>query len=244
MTIATAHTSPGATRRGWVELSVTDTGAGLDRAAIGRLFESFGQGRRGGPLGMLAAEAIAVGVGGRIVVEGVPGRGTTFTLRLPLAVDEAPAREVTPVTDGTETILVVEDEPSIRELVSAVLQGGGYTVVEAATSDELEALASKGLPVDLLLLDVVMPDTSGKELACCWHAHCPSTPVLFVSGHSDAHLRSRGTLSEEDAFLGKPFTPANLSRKVRELLDRSRVRSGVTGTGPALAHGRPAARGG
>lgn len=246
VTISTAHLGPDDAERPWVELRVVDTGDGLDRAAIGRLFESFGKGRRGGPLGMQAAEGIALRAGGRITVQGHPGQGTTFALYLPFAAEEAPppAPAEAPAPRGTETIVVVEDDPSIRELVSAVLQGGGYKVVEASGPAELETLANTGRAVDLLLLDVVMPDVSGKELASRWHARCPGTPVLYVSGYSDAHLRRRGALAEGDAFLGKPFTPASLSRKVREVFDRTRVRSGGTGTGPAQAPGRPeAARG-
>jgi two-component system, cell cycle sensor histidine kinase and response regulator CckA len=209
-----------------VALAVSDTGEGMDAATLARIFDPFfttkGPGRGTG-LGLSTVDGIVAQSGGTVWVYSEPGRGTTFKIYLPHtdqaatgAGDAAAAR----ASSGSETILLVEDEPKVRALARAILQRKGYTVLEAA--DGAQALAiydEHARAIDLLLTDVVMPRMSGREVAERLAALQPGLRVLFMSGYTDDAIVHHGVLEAEVAFVQKPITPDSLSEKVRAVLD-------------------------
>ena len=222
----------------FVALGVTDTGCGMDEHTLARIFEPFfttkGVGRGTG-LGLAVVYGVVEQNGGRIDVRSAPGEGTTFTLFLPRV--DAPLDRKGKDTSligrrgGAETILLVEDEASVRRLAAAVLQRAGYRVLEASSGEE--AMKTEGLeerPLDLVITDIVMPGLSGPELALHLKSRHPRLKVLYMSGYSEVPAEI-GALEEGATLLEKPFRVETLSRKVRELLDR---RSG-TEIRPALA---------
>ncbi|MFN2369857.1 MAG: ATP-binding protein [Candidatus Krumholzibacteriia bacterium] len=211
----------------WAVLTATDTGAGIAPADLPRVFDPFfttkEQGRGTG-LGLSTVYGIVKQSGGDVTVASEPGRGTTFRVQLPLS-GQAPAPEEPPaaVADagGTETILLVEDEPTLIRLVAKVLRGRGYTVHTAGDGQEALALAADAqLACDLLLTDVVMPRMGGPELAGRLRRARPGQKVLFMSGYTDSVLLQRGLIEGEVDLVAKPFSPAELLAKVREVLDR------------------------
>jgi len=165
--------------------------------------------------------------GGYVWVYSELGKGTTFKVYLPRvkdAVQELQAPETLPsaARKAHETILLVEDEPAVRELAQMVLSEHGYKVIEAHTPEEAERLAgNNGAEIHLLLTDVVMPGSSGRELAKRLTGRYPNLRVLYMSGYTYNVIAQDGTLEEGISFLQKPFTPQVLSEKVREVLDRS-----------------------
>lgn len=157
-----------------------------------------------------------------------PGKGATFKIYLPL-VDATPESAMTGVQPdiraGHETVLLVEDNEQVRTLARTVLTRNGYTVIEAADADEaLRVVAQHAGPPDLLLTDVVMPGTSGRLLAQRLSEEYPDLSVLYMSGYTDDAVVHHGVLAPGVAFLQKPFTPATLSRAVREVLETNRER--------------------
>jgi len=210
-----------------VTLSVSDTGCGMTEEVRQRIFEPFfttkapGQGTG---LGLAMVFGVVTQTGGHIDVMTAPGHGTTFTIYLPAVSEPATASvapEAPPVLEGCETVLLVEDEPAIRELVRKVLSGYGYTVLDAA--DGLHAIdlaAAYPAPIHLLLSDIVMPRIGGPELAQRIVARHPEMRVLYMSGYATGLGMPFGNLSPTVTLLHKPFTPASLVRKVRECLDR------------------------
>jgi PAS domain S-box-containing protein len=213
----------------YVMLSVRDTGLGMDAETKAHLFEPFfttkPQGKGTG-LGLATIYGIVRQSGGYILVDSEPGSGAEFRVYLPRT-EGIPVRIETMVRPGSrrgsETILLVEDEDSVRALASRVLRGSGYTVIEAPNADgALEKVARFSAPIELLITDVVMPRISGPELAQLLATRCPDTRVLFISGYAhDAVIRERG-LVEGAAFLQKPFTADGLLSKLREVLDTPR----------------------
>jgi len=165
--------------------------------------------------------------GGYVWVYSQLGKGTTFKVYLPRvrdAVQDLPAQEALPsaARKAHETILLVEDESAVRELAQMVLSQRGYRVIEAHTPEEAERLAgNNGAEIHLLLTDVVMPGSSGRELAKRLTGRYPNLRVLYMSGYTYNVIAQDGTLEEGISFLQKPFTPQVLSEKVREVLDRS-----------------------
>jgi CheY-like chemotaxis protein len=162
--------------------------------------------------------------GGHVVVCSEPGQGTTFKVYLPRAQEEVAARTPHPSPQaalrGSETVLLVEDEEGVRTLVRQVLRGRGYTVLEAGDGAQALRVTEMHLrPIHLLLTDVVMPGVGGRGLAARLAALHPGVKVLFVSGYTDHALVRLGVLEEQVHFLPKPFTPADLARKVHEVLD-------------------------
>lgn len=140
--------------------------------------------------------------------------------RVDEAVPEEPAMKMEPTAGGTETILLVEDVDSLRELARDILEGQGHTVIEACSgSAALQELERRAGPVDLLLTDLVMPAMSGRELADQITGRNPGTKVLYMSGYTDDSLERHGALESGMAFGEKPFTIDGLLRKVREVLD-------------------------
>ena len=210
-----------------VMLAVRDSGAGMDEATMSRLFEPFfttkEQGKGTG-LGLSTVYGIVKQSGGHIAVESSPGKGATFNILLP-QVDQDPAesvstQEVSDLSPGTETVLLVEDDDSVRDLAREILEMNGYTVLEASNGVEaLELVECRPGEFDLLVTDLVMPLLGGRELAEKVLSRLPHTPVLYFSGYTDSAVLHQGELAAGTFFLQKPFTPAALAGKVREALD-------------------------
>jgi two-component system, chemotaxis family, CheB/CheR fusion protein len=214
----------------YVMLSVADTGTGMDAETQSHLFEPFFTTKPRGlgtGLGLSTISGIVKQSGGHVWAYSQLGQGTTFEVYLPHVEAEAESAAVSstqaPVPRGSETILLVEDEPLVRRLASTVLQENGYRVLEAANGPEALRLAgSQTGNIDLLLTDVVMPRMSGREAADRLASERRDMKVLFMSGHAEDALSHHGVLDPEFAFLPKPFTPESLSLKVREVLDDHR----------------------
>jgi signal transduction histidine kinase len=212
----------------YVVLSVRDTGAGMDAQTRSRVFEPFfttkSSGQRTG-LGLAMAYGIVQQSGGHIAVESERGHGTAFHIHLPLLdadADSGPAEE--PPAEGArgqETILVVEDEESIRELARELLAGLGYGVLCAESGETALAAAERHSgPIHLVLADVVMPGLEAPDLVARLRETRPSTRALYMSGHSGPELASHGFDEGRPDFLPKPFGRDLLARRVREILDR------------------------
>ena len=214
----------------YVTLSVQDAGSGMDTATLARIFEPFFTTKepgKGTGLGLSTVHGIVHQSGGYIGVDSAPGRGTTFTIYLPRIAAGAVITDAAPPAPsgamrGTETVLLVEDEEEVRRLASEILKGCGYTVLE--TGDPLEALTMaerRSGAVDLLVTDMVMPAMGGSELAERLTITCRGMRVLYISGYTDEMITQAGTSGSGRAFLHKPFTPHDLTRKVREVLTRA-----------------------
>ena len=209
---------------GEVQLTVTDSGSGMDDDTVSRIFEPFfttKEDGKGTGLGLATVYGIVTQSGGEISVASQLGSGSRFRVRLPLSEDEAPAGEHVEEASapaGSESVLLAEDEETIRRLVTEVLTRNGYRVVAAATGDEaLELLERHGAAIDLLLTDIVMPGMSGPDLARAAQLRNPALRVLYTSGYA-----SEPDEAFEDpnvAFIGKPFSPQALVAKVRDVLD-------------------------
>jgi len=212
----------------YVLLAVTDTGIGMTADTVAHIFEPFyttKESGRGTGLGLSTVYGIVKQSGGYIWVYSELGKGTTFKVYLPRVKDAVQVSAVeTPASTthkGHETILLVEDEPAVRELTHMVLSERGYKVIEALTPEDAERLAgNNGADIHLLLTDVVMPRMSGRELAKRLTGRYPNLRVLYMSGYTYNVIAQDGTLEEGISFLQKPFTPQVLTQKVREALDR------------------------
>lgn len=211
----------------YVVLSVSDTGMGIEEGLRGHIFEPFFTTKepgKGTGLGLATVYGAVQQSGGTIWVYSEPGQGTTFKIFLPRiygGAEAAPAQSgKSPAPRGTETLLVVEDKDSLRELAVMVLQRQGYTVLEAADGKEaLEKAATYPATIHLLVTDVVMPQMGGRELAIRLREARPGLKVLYTSGYTDDTVIRNGALEAGIAFLQKPFTPSVLSTRVREVLD-------------------------
>ncbi len=211
----------------YVLLAVRDNGHGMDAETRSHLFEPFfttkEQGKGTG-LGLSTVYGIVKQSGGSITVESAPGRGTTFRIYFPRVEEEVPGTtggvEAIDQARGRETILLVEDEPSVRSLVHETLRLHGYTVLEARHGIEALLTSTKYVgPIHLLLTDVVMPQMSGPEVAEKLLTVRPGIKVLYMSGYPDHPVFDQGGVSRETGFLPKPFSPHLLTQKVREVLD-------------------------
>ena len=225
---------PGLAPGSYVTMAVRDTGIGMKAEMQAHIFEPFfttketGQGTG---LGLATVLGIVEQSGGAIRCESEPGRGTVFTIFLPAvaeAVDKGarPAGGLAKAPKGSEVILVVEDEDMVRALARRVLEASGYVVHEARNGREGLALceAHEG-PIDLLVSDVVMPELGGRELAEAAVKLRPGLKVMFMSGHTQDVVLKEG-VQKGTAFLQKPFTPAGLAQKVREVLDSNAASAG------------------
>jgi two-component system cell cycle sensor histidine kinase/response regulator CckA len=219
--------NPGARSGEYAVLIITDTGTGMNEEVRSHIFEPFfttkEQGKGTG-LGLATAYGIVKQSDGYITVDSEPGRGTTFRMYFPRAAGAASASglgERSALSPrGTETILMVEDEPGVRRLSRTILEAQGYTVLEAASGDEALIVARSHVEeIHLVATDVVMPGMSGPALWDRLHAVHPQARVLFISGYTDDAIASHGVLESGIAFLQKPFTPFALAQKVREVLD-------------------------
>ncbi|HEX5724364.1 MAG TPA: PAS domain S-box protein [Longimicrobiaceae bacterium] len=212
----------------YVLLSVRDTGHGMDAETAERAFEPFFTTKpsgRGTGLGLSTVYGIVKQSGGYIWIDSAPEVGTTVRIYLPPAEVEEPAeaeRVPTPAPPpgGAETLLLVEDEDTVRVLARRVLERSGYTVLEARDGAQALVVASlhRG-PLHLLLTDVVMPNLGGRELARRIRAERPELPVLFISGYAEEAVKGHGVLEPGTAFLEKPFTAEVLAARVRQVLD-------------------------
>lgn len=208
-------------------LDFTDTGTGMDEQTLSHLFEPFFTTKergRGTGLGLSTSYGIVKQNQGEILVRSRPGAGSTFSIYLPTVTEDidAPSLRESPRDQhrGSETILVVEDEDGVRRVLLEMLRAQGYRVIAAGSGKEaLNLVEDHSLPVDMLVTDVVMAKMSGKDLADALHAKRPELPVLFVSGYAESGIVREGVVEPGAEFLQKPFTPDELCRKVRSVLD-------------------------
>lgn len=208
----------------YVTLTVRDTGCGMDAEIRSHIFEPFFTTKekgKGTGLGLSMVYGVVKQSGGYIWVESEPGQGACFTLYFPRVEAELPAKKNVSVVGraiAPETILLVEDEDSVRELVRRVLEAKGYKVLEARRGEQaLEAAEKHPDPIRLLLTDVVMPHMNGQELARRLAPSHPEAKVIFMSGYIGSTAQGK-ELESDGAFLHKPFTSDALARKVREVL--------------------------
>jgi CheY-like chemotaxis protein len=217
----------------YVMLAVSDTGGGMSRETAARVYEPFFTTKalgKGTGLGLSTVHGIVKQSGGHIELYSELGQGTTFKVYLPRVEESAEAAlaSISPIgrSEGTETLLLVEDEDTIRRVMRESLELLGYLVLEAKDgSHAITHCERRGQPIDLLITDVVMPLMSGPELVQRISTVRPGLRVLFVSGYADHALVHRGLRTAGSAFLQKPFTPERLARKVRELLDESQQKA-------------------
>ena len=214
----------------WVALSVSDTGQGMDEEIQRKIFEPFfttKEKEQGTGLGLSIVYGIVRQGGGHVRVSSEPGRGSTFEVYLP-RVDVEPAAPQAPrsaaAPASSETVLLVEDESSVRRFARRVLERRGYHVLEAADGDEaLRVFESEEAGIDVLVTDVTMPRMSGRVLAERLRERRPDLLVLFMSGYTEDEVVHDGLLGAGTLFLQKPFSPEDLVRKVRAVLDGARA---------------------
>ncbi|HEU4628462.1 MAG TPA: ATP-binding protein [Gemmatimonadaceae bacterium] len=212
---------------GYALLRVRDTGTGMDELTRARAFEPFFTTRaagQGSGLGLATVYGIVDQAGGYVALDSAVGRGTTVTILLPPAREPAaeadePAPGPTPPAGGSETVLLVEDQPPVRQVAQRLLERQGYTVLPAASGDDALALVQRhDGPIHLLLTDVVMPRMSGRVLAERLRERRAGVRVLFMSGYATDVLDADGLLQAGAQLLPKPFTPESLGRAVRAAL--------------------------
>ena len=234
VTIARPNEMPAKWARGavhYVRLSVADTGSGISESALPHIFDPFfttKEDGRGTGLGLSTVYGIVEQAGGSIEVLSKAGHGTTFHVYLPQTEAEAETAVVgatdTGRRSGSETILVVEDDPPVAAVVAISLKQAGYTVLEAANADQaLDVVRRHEAPIDLLLTDVVMPGRNGRELTSDISKMRREIRVLYMSGYSDDVILRRGIESNSVPFIQKPFSTAELAAKVREVLQTKRA---------------------
>ena len=209
----------------YVSLSVSDTGIGMDRDTLARIFEPFFTTKskdKGTGLGLATVYGIVKQSGGYIWAYSEPGQGTTFTIYLPRVDDPTQAGPPAPLkpASGSETVLVVEDDHQVRSLARLALTDRGFTVLEASGGDQALRLCREHHgPIHLILTDVVMPGMSGPDVVEHIARSGLRSRALYMSGYTDDAIVHHGVLHEGTHFIHKPFSPADLVRKVREVLD-------------------------
>ena len=228
---ALAH--PGAVPGDYAVLSVSDTGTGMTEEVKARLFEAFFTTKlkgKGTGLGLATCQTIVQQSGGHISVDSELGRGTTFNIYFPrvdLPLDAAARPAKTgPLPRGTETLLVVEDEPALRHLTCGILKAQGYEVLSASNGQDALEMAReyKGGPIHLVVSDVIMPLMDGKVMASWLKAAYPDLKILFTSGNPDEGGTHQTERANSVEFLAKPYAPTALTRKVREMLNANSMR--------------------
>jgi CheY-like chemotaxis protein len=208
----------------YVMLTVSDTGMGMDKETQSRIFEPFFTTKekgKGTGLGLSTVYGIVKQSGGYVIVQSEKGQGSSFHIYLPQAqgaAEKLPAPVADAALGGTETILLVEDEESVRQLVRDTLVSKGYHVLEAESGElGLGAAANYNENIDLVITDVVMPGMGGRELVKQLVHKRPGIKILYLSGYTEDAIND-GTIQSGTAFLQKPFSLQHLSRKVREVL--------------------------
>ncbi|MGD0993426.1 MAG: PAS domain S-box protein [Gemmatimonadales bacterium] len=232
---AYAREHAGAAPGRYVMLAVSDTGTGMDAETQSHIFEPFFTTKEQGTgtgLGLATVYGIVKQSGGHVWVYSEPGRGATFKIYLPRVdepVEAQDAQQVAPpVAGGRETVLVAEDDPSVREIVAEVLTQKGYRVLRAPDGQTaLEMARAQPGEIQLLVTDIVMPGMTGRELAEVLVAERAGVRVLYMSGYTDDAVVRHGVLAEGLPYLQKPFSPRALALKVREVLDRASVAAGA-----------------
>jgi two-component system cell cycle sensor histidine kinase/response regulator CckA len=224
---AESHT--GVAAGDYMMLSVSDTGTGMTPEVKARLFEAFFTTKpsgKGTGLGLVTCQTIIRQAGGHIEVVSVLGMGTTFKIYFPrvLSLPEAQvvsASKTGPLPRATETLLVVEDEPSLRHLAQEVLESRGYVVLTAPNGQDALRVAREhqGAPISLVVTDVIMPRMGGMVMAEWLKTTYPNLKILFTSGYTDEAITNHGVFDPGVAYLPKPYTPASLARKVRQILN-------------------------
>lgn len=217
--------APGTKPGRYARLRVADTGHGMTEEVRSKIFEPFfttkGVGKGTG-LGLAVVHGVVEQCGGHIGVSSTVGVGTTFALLFPVATEAAagPSSAVVRLAArGTETVLLVEDEDTVRTIARIALTIQGFTVLEAGSgAGAIRLAADHPGPIHLLVTDVVMPEMGGRQLAEAVRTHRPGLRVLYMSGYTDDAVIHHGVEST-DAFIQKPFTPLGLARKVRAALD-------------------------
>jgi two-component system, cell cycle sensor histidine kinase and response regulator CckA len=223
--LAYARAHPGVPPGRYLCLMVHDTGGGMTPEVQARLFEPFFSTRTDSSgLGLAVVDGIVKQSGGHVTPSSSPKLGTTFNIYLPAATGspEKPAPEIaSKPPPGNETILLVEDEDSVRQVTVLLLKSLRYRVLAVASAEEaIRLMEANEVKIDLLFSDVVMPGMSGRELVEQLRKHDPSLKVLLQSGYTEDRVIRNGILTAEFAFLQKPFSLSALAKKVREVLDQ------------------------
>jgi two-component system, cell cycle sensor histidine kinase and response regulator CckA len=218
----------GAVSGDYVMLSVCDTGTGMTDEVKAHLFEAFFTTKpkgKGTGLGLATCQTIVQQSGGYIGLESEVGKGTIFKIYFPRVEQplevSASAIQTGPLPRGTETLLLVEDEPAVREMGCSILEAQGYRVLRAGNGKEGMRVAHEleGPPIRLVITDVIMPEMGGKAMAEWLQTVDPKLKILYTSGYADDDITQYGVLEPGMEFLPKPYAPATLVRKVREMLD-------------------------
>jgi two-component system cell cycle sensor histidine kinase/response regulator CckA len=229
VTIHEARAAASGIQRGrYTTLEITDSGSSLDRDALERLFEPFGPGGGESGLDLASIHGVVRQSGGYLTARSQPGGGTTFCILLPAVEHPAVAADaaIAAPADGGETILLVEDEEQVLKLGQRVLQRAGYCVVTARDAQSATALANRHAGIiHLLVVDMMLPGLSGRELAAQLTIHRPAIKVLYISGTTDDAIARHRVLSPGTEFLQKPFALGQLLQKVRKVLDAPLARS-------------------
>jgi signal transduction histidine kinase/ligand-binding sensor domain-containing protein/ActR/RegA family two-component response regulator len=222
-----------------VRMSVSDTGVGMDEHVMQHMFEPFFTTKepgKGTGLGLATCYGIVQQLGGAIYPESELGKGTIFSVFVPrvdLPAEPTPRPRETSVQRGTETVLLVEDEPLVRDIAKSALSDQGYEVLEAEHGEEALALArGHGAEIQLVLTDVVMPKMGGRELVEQLRKVRPAIRVLYMSGYTAASIDEQDVVEPGTSFLRKPFALAEMLGKVREVLDATRATA--SGATPAI----------
>jgi nitrogen-specific signal transduction histidine kinase/CheY-like chemotaxis protein len=224
---ALARQHPGLIPGYYVRLSVTDTGHGIAPDIMPQIFEPFFTTKeigKGSGLGLSTVYGVVKQSGGCVTVSSEPSKGAAFAIYLPRASElperRIPAQRAATSSAGTETILLVEDEAVVRDLVCEILRESGYVVLSTTSgADAMDITAAHIKPIDLLITDVVMPEMSGPELANNLRRARGEMRILYMSGYTDDAVLVRQGLPEHSAFIRKPYTPQQFLQKVRETLD-------------------------
>ena len=223
---------PKVAQENYVLFSVRDTGTGMDADVKARAFDPFfttKQFGKGSGMGLATVQGIVEQSGGHVSVESSPGKGSAFHIYLPRT-DKEEERPIAPTTisvaadRGSETVLIAEDEAMVRVFIRKALELQGYKVLEA--EDGMVALAllqSFKDPIHLLLTDLMMPNMGGRELAQKFSQLRPESNILFMSGYTDDIIAQQGLINEGDSFVQKPFSPTQLVKAIREVLDRTKA---------------------
>jgi CheY-like chemotaxis protein len=211
----------------FVLLAVSDNGSGMDKEVLDNLFEPFFTTKpvnKGTGMGLATIYGIVKQNNGFINVYSEPGQGSTFKIYLPRSVADKDTEKAVPdkkaAAGGTETILLVEDEPSILRMTRMMLERKGYTVLPAATPTEaVEKAKNHSGPIDMLMTDVIMPEMNGRDLAGQITDLYPDIRLLFMSGYTANVIAHHGVLDDGVAFIQKPFSMVDMTEKVRAILD-------------------------